>query len=76
MIDEKKLIEAIHSHKVISASGNVNPAVYMFNAGLDKAIELVGRQQKVNGWFPVEIVSPAEGEHVQVSYIQHRQAPM
>ena len=71
MIDEKKLIEAIHSHKVINASGNVEPAVYMFNTGLDKAIELAGRQPKVNEWFPVEVVRPAEGEHVQVSYIDH-----
>ena len=69
MIDEKKLIEAIHSHKVIIASGDVNPIVYAFNAGLDMAIELADRQPKVNEWFPVEIVRPAEGEHVQVSYI-------
>ena len=71
MIDEKKLIEVIHSHRLISASGEVDQIVYAFNAGLDMAIELADRQPKVNEWFPVEVVRPAEGEHVQVSYIDY-----
>lgn len=35
------------------------------------AVCTFGKQPKVRGWIPVDVVEPAEGEHVQVSYIDY-----
>lgn len=69
MIDEKELIEEIKRHKVITTFEDDNPIDCGFNAGLDRAIELVSSQPKVDEWIPVEERMPNYLQKVLVTYI-------
>lgn len=68
MIDEKKLVEEIKRHKVITTFEDDNPIDCGFNAGLDRAIELVSSQPKVDEWIPVEERMPEEHDSVFAKY--------
>lgn len=63
------MVEALNRHKIITTFEDDNPIDYGFNAGLDRAIELAGRQPKVNEWIPVEERMPNYMQNVLVTYI-------
>ena len=66
MIDEEKLIEEVEDM--------MSPFLFadeVREQTLKDVIEVIENQPKVGEWFPVEVVMPAECEHVQVSYIDY-----
>lgn len=75
MIDEKKLIEEIKSmiRPLLTPNGTAyfDDAIQAHNETIVDVLNAIEQQPKVGEWFPVEIVRPEEGEHVQVSYIDH-----
>lgn len=75
MIDEKKLIEEIKSmvRSLLTPDGTawLDYAIQVHNETIVDVLNAIERQPKVNEWFQVEVVRPAEGEHVQVSYIDY-----
>ena len=75
MIDEKKLIEEMKSmvRPLLTPDGTawVDVAIQAHNETIVDVLNAIERQPKVGEWIPVEIVRPAEGEHVQVSYIDY-----
>lgn len=66
MIDEKKLIEEVEDM--------MSPFLFadeVRKQTLKDVIEVIENQPKADEWTPVEVVLPAECEHVQVSYIDY-----
>ena len=75
MIDEKKMIEEIKSmvRPLLTPDGTAwfDDAIQAHNETIVDVLNAIERQPKVNEWFPVEVVRPAECEYVQVSYIDY-----
>lgn len=75
MIDEKKLSEEIKSmvRPLLTPDGTAwfDGAIQAHNETIVDVLNAIEQQPKVGEWIPVEVVRPAEGEHVQVSYIDY-----
>ena len=75
MIDEKKLVEEIKSmvRPLLTPDGSAwfDDAIQAHNETIVDVLDAIEQQPKVGEWIPVEVVRPAEGEHVQVSYIDY-----
>lgn len=75
MIDEKKLVKEICNTACKVYEFETDELLNAFMLGLNAkqicVMDLIAKQPKVNEWFPVEVVRPAEGENVQISYIDH-----
>ena len=65
MIDEKKLIETFEN---IQRNDCKTLMEIVWFGGV---LAIVESQPKVGEWIPIEVASPAECEHVQVSYIDY-----
>ena len=75
MIDEKKLVKEICNTACKVYEFETDELLDAFMLGLNAkqicVMNLIAKQPKVGEWIPVEVVRPAEGEHVQVSYIDY-----
>ena len=73
MIDEKKLVKEICNTACKVYEFETDELLDAFMLGLNAkqicVMDLIAKQPKVRGWIPVDVVEPAEGEHVRVSYI-------
>lgn len=75
MIDEKKLVKEICNTACKVYEFETDELLDAFMLGLNAkqicVMDLIAKQPKVREWIPVDVVKPAEGEHVQVSYIDY-----
>lgn len=75
MIDEKKLIEEIKSmvRPLLTPNGTAyfDDAIQVHNETIVDVLNVIEQQPKVREWIPVDVVIPADGEHVQISYIDY-----